>query len=255
MVAWRVAKCLDQLLKQVNAAVPNRSKASDGSIGDAAHASRVSDHNPWVDDPHSSVNVVTARDFTHDPAGGFNAYAFAESLKSAKDPRVKYVISNRRIWSLARNSEGWRQYDGDNPHTKHTHVSCTSSYPLFDSVAPWRFGEPTEDDVTPEQMTTLVNAANAATAAATKAVLAANAAAAAAKEAGQLAANSSETAGRRWALYTLRYGLQTEDERIAAREEYETRRKAGDSVEQAMAAAAAILHPLDDSLEAAQGKG
>lgn len=113
-----------------------------------------------------------------------------------------------------------------------------------------------DDDVTtPEQMTTLVNAANAATAAATKAVLAANAAAAAAKEAGQLAANSSETAGRRWALYTLRYGLQTEDERIAAREEYEARRKAGDSVEQAMAAAAAILHPLDDSLEAAQGKG
>lgn len=105
-----------------------------------------------------------------------------------------------------------------------------------------------DDDVTPEQMTTLVNAANAATAAANKAVLAANAA-------GQAAVNGAETAGRRWALYVLRYGLQTEDERVAAREEYEARRKAGDSVEQAMAAAAAILHPLDDQLEAAQGKG
>ena len=44
-MAWRVARSLDVLLGQLNALAPERSKASDGSIGDAAHASRSSDHN------------------------------------------------------------------------------------------------------------------------------------------------------------------------------------------------------------------
>lgn len=136
MVAWRVARCLDQLLRQVNASAPHRSLDSDGSIGDASHQTRDSDHNPWV--KANGLGIVTARDFTHDPAGGFDAYAFAEALKAANDVRVKYVISQRRIWSRARNSEGWRPYTGSNPHTKHTHVSCTASYPLFDNTAPWR---------------------------------------------------------------------------------------------------------------------
>lgn len=134
---WRVAKCLDVLLGQWNAAHPNRSIASDGSIGDDAHASRISDHNPWVDDPASPLNVVTARDFTHDPANGADAGQLAEALRRHKDPRVKYVIWNRRIWSLARDAEGWRPYAGENAHTHHVHVSCSSSKPLYDSTRPW----------------------------------------------------------------------------------------------------------------------
>jgi hypothetical protein len=46
-MAWRVARSLEVLLGQFNAACPGRSKASDGSIGDAAHATRDSDHKPW----------------------------------------------------------------------------------------------------------------------------------------------------------------------------------------------------------------
>lgn len=36
---------------------------------------------------------------------------------------VKYIIWNRRIWSVQRASEGWRTYTGVNPHTDHVHVS------------------------------------------------------------------------------------------------------------------------------------
>jgi hypothetical protein len=43
---WRVAKSLDRLLAQVNRLASDRSKASDGAIGDAKHQSRESDHNP-----------------------------------------------------------------------------------------------------------------------------------------------------------------------------------------------------------------
>lgn len=146
-IPWRVAKCLDQLLAQWNAAHPDRSKASDGSIGNEEHASRESDHNPWVDDPASTLNVVTARDFTHDPAHGADAGQLAEALKRHKDPRVKYVIWNWRIWSLARDAEGWRPYAGPNGHTKHCHVSCSYTKSLYDSTKPWQLDNDQEEDM------------------------------------------------------------------------------------------------------------
>src|SRR5262245_33953750 len=48
--AWRVAQCLLTLLGQVDELAPKRSRRCDGTIGDAAHAARTSDHNPWVID-------------------------------------------------------------------------------------------------------------------------------------------------------------------------------------------------------------
>lgn len=47
---WRAAEALRQLRRQVDAAFPGRVKANDGTVGDAAHQSRASDHNPWIDD-------------------------------------------------------------------------------------------------------------------------------------------------------------------------------------------------------------
>lgn len=92
---WRAAKSLQVLRNQVNERAPDRSKASDGFIGDAAHASRASDHNPWVLD--GNMGVVTAFDITHDPARGCDANELAEAIRGSRDPRVKYIIWNRRI--------------------------------------------------------------------------------------------------------------------------------------------------------------
>lgn len=145
-MSWRIAKSLDVLLASVNLAAPNRSKKSDGSIGDGAHASRASDHNPWVRD--GSMGIVTARDFTHDQKGGFDAYQFAEALKAHRDPRIKYVISNRRIWTPAV-SQSWRKYNGVNPHDKHTHVSVKASKPLYDLTIPWDLSVPVTSQPVP----------------------------------------------------------------------------------------------------------
>lgn len=53
------------------------------------------------------------------------------AVKNATGLGVKYVIYNNRIWSVERAGEGWRPYDGEDPHTSHVHVSF---YP--DSLTP-----------------------------------------------------------------------------------------------------------------------
>lgn len=141
-MSWRVARSLDVLLDEINTAAPNRSKVSDGSIGDAAHASRDSDHNPWV--IADGVGIVRARDFTHDPARGLDcntlALALAELMREGRHPALgsgAYIIWNRRILSRDRVGEGWRSYTGSNPHTAHLHLSVALARDSFDSTARW----------------------------------------------------------------------------------------------------------------------
>lgn len=136
MATWRIAKSLEKLRLQLNTLAPNRSKASDGGIGDAAHASRNSDHNPWVKDA-KGVGVVTARDFTHDPAGGLDCNRLAEILAESRDPRIKYIIWNRRILSASQAAWTWRPYTGANAHTKHLHLSVRDKAQFYDSEAAW----------------------------------------------------------------------------------------------------------------------
>ena len=139
-MAWRVARSLDRLLAQLNAAAPRRSKVSDGSIGDAAHASRTSDHNPWVKD--GAMGVVTARDYTHDPANGMDCERLYQALVRSRDPRIKYIIWNRTITSGNGQTSPWvrRAYTGSNAHTKHLHLSVHSSKALYDDVRDWSTG-------------------------------------------------------------------------------------------------------------------
>jgi hypothetical protein len=132
---WRVARSLDRLLEQVNQMAPGRRKASDGSIGDVRHQTRNSDHNPWVVD--GKTGVVTARDITDDVKGGCSAQAIADAIVAAKDPRVKYVIWNRRIVSSAKQPWTWRPYSGSNPHTKHIHVSVLPDKTRYDDTSDW----------------------------------------------------------------------------------------------------------------------
>lgn len=138
MVAWRLAQSLVTLRGEVNAKWPNRNKDSDGSIGDAAHASRSSDHNPWITDGNGP-NVVSAIDITHDPKSGADSYALAEFLRLHKDPRIKYVISNGKIFA---GKDGpspwvWRPYHGSNKHDHHVHVSVEDAKSAYDSTYPW----------------------------------------------------------------------------------------------------------------------
>jgi len=131
----RIAKSLDTLRSQVNAAYPTRSKVSDGWIGDAKHAASKSDHNP------NSAGVVTAFDVTHDPANGLDSGKLADTLVASRDPRIKYVISNKRICASYATGGSppwtWRPYSGSNAHTKHVHVSVMGDAARYDDPGPW----------------------------------------------------------------------------------------------------------------------
>lgn len=135
-MAWRMAKSLEVLLSQVNAKYKDRSTKSDGGIGNAEHSARSSDHNP------NSAGVVCARDFTNDPDHGFVSRKFAEALIASRDPRIKYVISNKQICSGEAGPDpwAWRKYAGANPHEHHAHVSVRSPAKYYDDVSLWDIG-------------------------------------------------------------------------------------------------------------------
>ncbi len=138
---WRPAKSIVKLRDQVNSMYPGRSKASDGTVGDPSHQSRSSDHNPWikVDGP----DVVSAIDITNDPAHGVFSEQLAERLRNNKDDRIKYVISNKKIFSGSSQEYpawAWRAYHGTNPHDHHVHVSVKSDAGHYDNDKAWELG-------------------------------------------------------------------------------------------------------------------
>ena len=136
---WRPATCLLTLRDQINALASRRSIADDGFIGDASHATRTSDHNPWIQD--GAAYVVSAFDVTHDPNAGCDAGQIAESLAKARDKRVKYLIWKGRI--LNREPIGssaawtWRPYGGPNRHEHHIHISVLPEKPIYDDASRW----------------------------------------------------------------------------------------------------------------------
>lgn len=140
MSNWRLAKSLTKLRDQINAAYPQRSKVSDGTIGDTAHQKAgTSDHLPNGD------GVVTAIDITHSPATGFDARDLADTLVESQDRRIKYIIYNKRMVGSypahGKPAWTWRPYTGSNPHTKHVHISVNGSKSLYDSAIEWALPE------------------------------------------------------------------------------------------------------------------
>jgi hypothetical protein len=136
---WRVAKSLEVLRTQINNLAPDRSKVSDGTIGDPDHRKRNSDHNPWVVD--GGIGVVTALDITHDLSKGCDANEIAQSIRESRDARVKYMIWNRQIANSSPVSGQpawvWRPYAGANPHNQHIHISVRPDKMHYDAAAPW----------------------------------------------------------------------------------------------------------------------
>ena len=133
---WRLAESLVVLRDQIDALAPNRSRASDGTVGDLSHQERPSRHNP------NDAGVVCALDVTDDPAGGCAIHEIADQVRSNPHPDLAYVISHSRV---AGRSTGWNWhvYTGANPHDKHAHFGVGTGpedepTPPYDDTEPWQ---------------------------------------------------------------------------------------------------------------------
>ena len=129
---------------------PDRNRASDGILGDAAHQTRKSDHNEG-----------NAFDLTHDPKHEVDCEKLSKDV--IWDPRVTYVIWNKQIcytdqphrreadesctnprYLGPEKEKVWEAYNGPNPHTKHMHVSIRAD--AREDLSPWPWSQ---DDRTP----------------------------------------------------------------------------------------------------------
>lgn len=129
---WYLAPSLSNLRGEVNARWPLRSKASDGTIGDAAHQATRSDHNP------NDRGSVDAWDMTAD---GVDVRAVIFHFE--KHPSAHYWIYDGQI---ADRDSAWvrRPYTGSNPHTKHAHFSIRQTRIAEEDKTRWGVWNPPE---------------------------------------------------------------------------------------------------------------
>lgn len=146
MADWILIPCLRALFMEFDRIAPSRDKASDGSIGDAAHEAEISDHNPdetgavpirdadHVNEVHAIDvdNNLRESDLTMEKVVQF----LLGRCRSGAEKRLRYIIYNRRIWSA---SSDWVQktYTGASPHTEHAHFSASYTSGLEASTASW----------------------------------------------------------------------------------------------------------------------
>jgi hypothetical protein len=162
-MAWRPAMSLIVLRDQLQAAYPRaRPPATDvaswGFIGNPATHSADSDHMPH-NFPGWGSEIVTAHDFPHRPDLGLNAGTVTEYLRLSRDPRIKYVIYNRRLFSsystTTRAAWSWGTYSGSNPHTDHAHVSVVGDA-RADGRQAWAIGAASMDLTTDPNFRALI---------------------------------------------------------------------------------------------------
>ena len=120
-----LCKAGETLREQVNARFVSRDTRSDGWLGDLAHQSRPSDHNPA-----QPTGVVRAIDLDRDLHGASKPDTMpylADQLRicAKKDKRISYIIFDGKIASR-KSLFRWVTYRGINPHHAHCHISFTA---------------------------------------------------------------------------------------------------------------------------------
>ncbi len=132
--SWVRTRGLTTFVGEVNETFPGRDRKSDGSVGDLAHQTSPSGHNPdrtglaeYKDG--DAKNEVRAVDVDKDlrPGSGIDwmelvVQYIVKRARSGVFVPFEYIIYKRRIWGRWDN---WvtRQYTGVNPHNEHAHFS------------------------------------------------------------------------------------------------------------------------------------
>ena len=140
---WTITPALSVLLDELEEHYPVGNSSVDGTVASKGHdaANPSSDHRPH---PLIGTGVVRAVDcWVASPTDGVT---ITEALRASRDPRIRYVIHNRRIFASYsrphRKPWEWGPYDGASPHTNHIHISVQDD----NNTQPWNlFNPPLEE--------------------------------------------------------------------------------------------------------------
>ena len=129
--------CLVQLRAEFNLQNPKRDKDSDGWIGDVAHQTRTSDHNPRPNGAVLAIDVDTTGPWPR----GNHIEDYISHIREREDmgeeARLEYMISNGHIASID-SGWAWVPYDGEDPHTNHVHFSARHDHVGQNSTVSWQ---------------------------------------------------------------------------------------------------------------------
>lgn len=141
-MGWIVAKLCKggvTLRDQIDRRWPKRDKKSDGWIGDQAHSTRVSDHNP------NKAGIVHAIDID-EGLGTFSKGGTARVLANQLadyaasglpgSNRIKNIVYENRVASGTYRKTWWTWRHGNYGHEGHIHVSFTSYADRDGSIYP-----------------------------------------------------------------------------------------------------------------------
>jgi hypothetical protein len=119
----RLSKSAIQLREQIDDSFPDRSRNSDGWLGDSKHSKIKSDHNPdaqgWVRAIDIDADLNKSKSTGVYLADQIRAYGKSNG-------RVSYVIHMGKIAS-AKSLWRWVKFRGINPHNHHIHISFKKS--------------------------------------------------------------------------------------------------------------------------------
>lgn len=131
---WTLVPCLVKLAEQIEALHPEKSPA-DGTVASKTHDANSpnSDHRPFPYKGPGEVRALDAGEVTED-----DAFKIAEAIRMSRDPRVKYVLHESRMFSSypmgPYQSFTWRPYYGP-AHEQHMHISTEDE--ADNDVRPW----------------------------------------------------------------------------------------------------------------------
>lgn len=123
MTQWHVNEGLAPLIAQMKNKYPH---IVVGTIGDAAHRTEHSDHNPNAFGRVNAADFMLGDSFTE-------AQALILAPLLTVDKRTHYVIHDRKIWTTE--TRAWKTYTGTDPHTNHIHLSVNDN--AHTNTSPW----------------------------------------------------------------------------------------------------------------------
>lgn len=142
----RFATSLMTLLKELEATFPDmawQTNSQTGTIGNPDHQSQgsASDHNPWLNKTVRALDVASPDEVSNGPDCE-SLFNLVNQMYAAQDPRVfpdGYAIYKRRITDWDRPGQ-FHDYDGDDPHVRHLHISVSTDPAGYDSTKKWLSG-------------------------------------------------------------------------------------------------------------------